>query len=80
MTTSSSYFPSLCFLKYLGLFFYRSSGDLIILFPQLLETVPQNIKNPSVDLLPPKSGECQLCERLGLGLEKEGVCFSGMNF
>lgn len=26
------------------------------MFPQLLETVPQNNENPSVDLLPPKSG------------------------
>ncbi|XP_074177049.1 centrobin isoform X5 [Rhinolophus sinicus] len=37
-------------------FLHQSSGNLTILFPQLLETVPQNNENPSVDLLPPKSG------------------------
>lgn len=31
-----------------------------VLFPQLLETAPQSNENPSVDLLPPKSGESQL--------------------
>lgn len=43
-----------------------------MLSPQLLDTVPQNSEAPSVDLLPPKSGEGRLWRRLGPGLGKAG--------
>lgn len=53
-------FPASASLPDPGLFLYRSSGNLTVLSPQLLETVPQSSEAPSVDLLPPKSGECGL--------------------
>lgn len=53
-------FPASASVPDPGLFLYRSSGNLTVLSPQLLETVPQSSEAPSVDLLPPKSGECRL--------------------
>lgn len=40
--------------------FYPCLEEHPVFFPQLLETAPQSNENPSVDLLPPKSGESQL--------------------